>query len=210
MGATSSYDFYVDVDWKRGIYNVHIGHYDSYKYNNRISSCWNNCSFSYKGKYFDLGKDTNKSREELMDFMSSRLEKLRNGEGEVIAVGQEGFLIYSTEIEEYTRPAPFDRQFYYKRRKFGTAVLIKEEKKNYGYTDYTVISEGSLAELKSKVHSLLREDKYAYKYYIVTKDKLYICKGKYVERKKTTRQTSDKYLVLPLYKFFCYGWYSGE
>lgn len=206
MGAISGRGSFVDTDWRNGIRKVQIGASEMFGYQEGYSGAENSCDFCYKGEYIDFGKNTKKAEKDLNTFIHKRLEKLGAGDGEIINVGQDGVLICSTVFKEVKYRAPFDRYHYLRNMKKGPSVLL--EKPMYGANDFVIpVEEGTVALLKEYAHTLLRESKYSEDYYILTKNKLYLCTGDCEKKKKTTRVTTDKYLVLPIYKFIYYGWY---
>ncbi len=205
MGACSGYGTYVSTDWKKGINEIIEDAEAMYGSQEGYSGAENSCNFYYEGSHLEFGKKTKKAEKDLSAFIESRLDRLGSGEGEVIKVGEEGAVICSTEIVEQHGIARFDRGYYLSKMKKEPALLLKIDIHVTG--GVRVISGGKVSELKEEVHKLLRNEKYENEYYILTKNKLYLCSGKSVFKKQTKMKTNDKVLVLPQYKFVYYGWY---
>lgn len=207
MGACSGSGSFVNTSWRRGIEEIQRLAEEEYGTQEGYSGAENSCEFRYLGEYFEYGKDTKKAKKDLNKFVESRLDRLGSGDGEVISVGSVGAVIYNTVIKEVNGQGPFDTRWYLKNRKKGPAVCIKEIITPTGYQKYSVVAEGTVAELKKKVHKYLRDDGYTFDYYILNTNKLYLCTGEFVKVEKTKRTTNEKYLVLPLYRYVYYGWF---
>ena len=68
-----------------------------------------------------------------------------------------------------------------------------------------LVGGGTLSELKSQAHLLLRKCNYIKTYYIVRKDRYITCNGEIKKQAKTSRKTDDKTLVLELGKYAYLG-----
>ena len=204
MGACSGSGSFVDSSWRRGMRLIQEEAEREYGHQEGYSGAPNSCDFFYKGEKFEFGKDTKKARKELNDFVRLRLDNLGTGDGEIISVGVEYYGIISTEIVEENWVS-FDSRYYLKNAKKGPAVLLKPY--SFGDNYMKVVAEGTVADLKKIAHSELRKEKYETDYYIVSKTKTYLCTAKIKQQKKTQKQTDDKVMVLPFYKFIYYGWY---
>ena len=204
MGACSGGGSYVDSNWHRGIELIQQEAEEEYGHREGYSGAPNSCNFRYIGEKFEFGKDTKKAKDEFNKFREMRMDNLSNGCGEVVAVGIEFYGIISTDIQE-EQFVCFDSRYYLKSAKKGPAVLLKPY--SVGNNRMQIVAEGTVADLKKIVHNELRKNKYCTDYYIVSKTKTYLCTGKIKQQKSTQRQTDDKVLVLPFYKFIYYGWY---
>lgn len=204
MGACSGSGSFIDSSWRRGITLVQQEAEKEYGHQEGYSGAPNSCSFRYIGEKLDFAKDTKKARKDLDNFIRQRMDNLGNGDGEIISLGVEYYGIISTEIKEEICVG-FDSRYYLKNAKKGPAVLLAPYDTSGSFM--RVIAEGTVADLKKLAHSELRKNKYEIDYYIVTKTKNYLCTGKVKQQKKTQRQTDDKVMILPFYKFIYYGWY---
>lgn len=204
MGACSGSGSFVDSSWRRGIGLIQEEAEREYGHREGYSGAANSCSFRYLGEKLEFAKDTKKAQKDLNEFIRMRMDNLGNGDGEVISLGVECYGIISTEIKEENW-VTFDSRYYLKSAKKGPAVLVQPMDGRSGYM--RVIAEGTVADLKKTAHSELRRNKYETDYYIVSRSKVYLCTGKIKQQKKTQRQTDDKVMVLPFYKFIYYGWY---
>lgn len=194
MGACNGGGSFEAFDWREGIRNIQDEAESYYGHQEGYSGAANSCSFSYGGDKRGLTK------KQLDKFIDERMENLGTGDGEVVKVDISGYGIIKTQVQ----PAGFLR--------FDTRELMRGLKRpailieDAGYTQRK-IAEGTQAELKRKVDSLLRSCNYSKTYYILTRKDSYICSGNIKNVKKTTQKTTEKQLVLPLYKFVYYGWY---
>ena len=204
MGACNGGGTFIDSNWRRGIALVQEEAEREYGHRDGYSGAPNSCRFMYFGEKFEYGKNTKKAQKDLNDFIDKRMDMLGSGDGEIICIGIEYYGIISTEISE-TDWAPFDSRYYLKSMKKGPAVLL--EPYDYVGQGMLVIAEGTIADLKKVAHKELRRSKYDKDLYIVGKTKNYVCSGKIKQQKVTKRETDDKVLVLPFYKYLYYGWY---
>lgn len=204
MGACSGGGTFIDSSWRRGIEIIQEEAEREYGHREGYSGAPNSCNFFFAGEKPEFAKDTKKAKKDLNDFIDKHMDRLGTGEGEVISLGIEYYGIISTEITEEIW-AGFDSRYYLKSAKKGPAVLLMPYDRSNSHL--RIIAEGTVADLKKIVHKELRNKKYETNFYIVSKTKTYLCTGKIKQQKKTQRQTDDKVLVLPFYKFMYYGWY---
>lgn len=205
MGACNGGGFFVDSDWRRGISIVQKEAEREHGVEDGYSGAANSCSFRYVGQKLEFAKKTKTAEKELYKYIDERMENhLGSGDGEIIKLDVEYYGIITTEIVEeiYTH---FDSRYYLKLMKKGPAILI--EPYDYDGSYYRIIAEGTVADLKKKAHAELRKSKYDKDLYIVGKTKTYLCTGKIKQQKATKRETDDKVLVLPFYKYVYYGWF---
>lgn len=207
MGACSGSGCFVSTDWKTGIREIQRDAEDMYGEQDGYSGAPNSCEFIYKGEYFELGKNTKKATEQLNAFIDSRLDCLGTGDGEVIKVGIDGYVIINTVFKEVFGYAPFDRYYFLQKMGREPALLLKENPYKASTMNFVIVEGGTISELKKSAHKLMRQEKYSCNYYILSKNHLYFCTKEEVKKEKTSRKTNEKYLVLPLYKFIYYGWY---
>jgi len=194
MGGINGGGKFQAYDWREGIRRIQEEADDYYGHQEGYSGAANSCSFSY------VGDKSNLTKKELDKFIDERMDRLGNGDGEVIKVGLAGYSIIKTKIEP-ARYLNFDTRTLL--RGVTRPAILVEYKGNYPRK----IAEGTQAELKKKADSLLRSCNYSYPYYLITKKESYICSGNVKNVKKTVQQTNEKQLVLPLYDFIYYGWY---
>lgn len=200
MGACSGSGTFVSIDYNSGIREIQQADEEYYGSQDGYSGATNSCDFRYKGDYSDKFK----SNSEIRQFIEKRLESLSNGNGEIVCIGIDSYIIYTTRIAETDYAEFIDTGSVYKNRKKGPAVLIKYDPSvKYPIT----VAEGTISELKKLVHTELRDCKYQYDYYIVGKTKLYYCSYNAKKQRTTQRKTDDKTLVLPVYEYLYYGWF---
>ena len=204
MGTCSGGGSFIDSSWRRGIELIQQQAEEEYGHQEGYSGAPNSCNFRYYGEKFEFGKNTKKAQEEFRKFRELRMDNLGTGCGEIISVGIEYYGVISTEIKE-EQWVTFDSRYYLREARKGPAVLLKPY--DFSSTRMKIVAEGTVADLKKIVHFELRKNKYEQEYYIVSKTKNYLCTGKIKQQKTTQRQTDDKVLVLPFYKFIYYGWY---
>lgn len=197
MGGHAGSGFYYNTNWKAGINKLQAEAEKYYGSQDGYSGGANSCSFVYMGEY------PNFKEKDISNFIKKQLDLLSNGEGGVIQVGIHSYGVFSTSVTE-VEYLPFDSKFILKRMTKGPAALVQCDK--FSNKPY-IVKEGTVVELKKKVHTFLRNNKYENNFYIVGKNKSFICTGQYKEVKKTKRITNDKIMVLPFYKFVYFGWY---
>lgn len=200
MGACNGSGTFVSVDWKSGIREIQQADEEYYGFQDGYSGATNSCNFIYKGDYSNILQ----SKSEIIKYINNRLDNLSNGDGEIICLGVDSYMIYTTYIAETDYAEFIDSKSVYKNRKKGPAVLVKYDPScKYPIT----IAEGTISDLKKLVHKELRDCKYQYTYYIIGKTKLYVCSYLSKKQKKTKKKTDDKILVLPLNEYLYYGWF---
>lgn len=194
MGGCSGGGSFKSTDWREGINKIIEEAEDYYGHQEGYSGAANSCEFRY------LGDKSKLSKKELEKYIDGRMDMLGNGDGEVVNVGIVGYYVIKTKVEP-ARYLGFDTREV-TRGMQRPAILVEER---HGYP--RKIAEGTQAELKQKVHQLLRSCNYNKTYYILTRKASYLCSGDIKEYKTTKQKTTDKQLVLPVYKFEYYGWY---
>lgn len=188
---------YIDVEYS-GINGI-IKHCDEQYGDDPYNGTENTVSFYYKGDYRRAYKEYNKKGKSDYDFIENRLDDLGKRDGEVIMIGDAGFLICTTDIVEVSY-LDFDSRVYLKGAK-GPAVLVAPY-----YDSYKVIATGTVADMKKEAHKYLRNNNYNTEVYIIGRSKSFVAKAKAKFQEKTTRHSDDKNLVLPVHEYLYYGW----
>ena len=191
MGAIWLRGKYKALDWRDGIDKIQQMDEDYYGHQEGYSGASNSCEFVLKGGCYSM------SKKEIEDYIEKRKENLGSGMGDVLKGKVVEYAIITTDFEDvYT--APFDTRPCLLNMKKGPAVLVNPR----GYP----IGEGTVAELKKRVHNIMRQDNYRFNYYIVSKKKTYFCTYKAKYQKTTQKESDEKHLVLPVHEFIYYGW----
>ena len=207
VGTAFIFGSFVDYDWQNGIKIIQKNAEETYG-NDIYNGKENNVDFGFIGNFSDVVKSTRfvpfkETKREtplsIREFINIRFEDLRKGNGEIVCFGVEGYNIISTEF--YEERFLSQRQKDVKKRSKKPAVLVREGR---NFT-LSVIYEGTVAECKKKAHEYLRETKYRDDVYIVSAKKSWLCSCKRKFMKKTSRKTTEKTMVLPLYKYIYYG-----
>lgn len=151
---------------------------------------------------FYLNKeDLSKKDEDFIEaYMKNRMGKLGKRDGEVVKIGESGFLICTPKIEPISR-CNFDSLYYLRNMKKGPAVLLEEY-----MGQLRVVQEGTVADLKKEAIACMLYHKFNREYYIIGRSNNYLCTCEPKYQKKTTRKSNDKTVVLPVYKWLYYGW----
>lgn len=196
MGACWGSGTFVHSDWRQGIYEIQKSAEEYYGDQDGYSGAENSCSFSY------LKDLSNKSEKELKKLMEDYMDKLDSGDGYVCNLGVDSYALYATKIISDVT-APFDTRAILKNMYKGPCMLIRLD--NMG--NVHMVDEGTLVDLKYKVHIKLRRSNYLEEYYILSKKKSYYCTYEKKVQKSTKRKTDENILVVPLKKYIYFGWF---
>lgn len=198
MGSVFSGGTFEYYNWHDGIRRVQEE--DERRYGYEYSGASNCCDFLYGG---DKSKLTKKQIEEYRENMKNMLE---SGSGVVIQTGIKGYELWTTEykemnFEDKTRRSYFDsREFLCCFNPKSTTIIVSSSDR--------IIASGTMSEMKKEAHKLLRECNYSERYYIISRNsKCYRCRGVCKTVSKTTRETTNNVLVLPINKYMYMGWF---
>lgn len=179
------YKVYEGTDWKPVLYKSLNEDYEKHGLNSKL----NQCTIGYGG---DISK---MSKNDVEQYIFKAKLNLPIGQGVIYKGKMLGYLVCSTFIHE-TDNIPGDASWWLSYGKLSEATLLSDQ-----LGQWQAIACGSLTEMEKKAHVLLREHKYEYKYYIITRDKNYVCSGNISRRKATISKTDSTYLVTPYYEY---------
>ena len=177
------------LNWKQGVEELKR---KTERTQNEFLDAINSCNFTSKGGCYSMKPD------EIEEFIEERKDKYLNiGQAEVLKNKVVEYAILTTDYQEVFT-APFDTRPCLLNMVEGPAVLVNTK----GYP----IGEGTITQLKKRVHNIMINENYEFNYYIVSKKKTYFCTYKARYQKTTLKESNNKYLVLPVHEYIYYGW----